>query len=286
MGKVVIVSDSTIDLSKEDYARYDLHILPLIVNFEGRSFQDGIDISGDEIYAFVKKTGELPSTAAVGPGRLVEFFSPFIAEGDDIVFVGIGAKLSGTVQAALIAAQEFPVGRIYIVDSKNLSSGSGLLAIRAASLRDKGQSAKQIAEDLTEAAKRLSVQFVLERLDYIHKGGRCSGAAALVGNLFHIHPIAKVIDGKLLIYKKPRGRIETAYDEMLEIFRDDFKKVGVEQNQIMVTHAGCDQSAIDYLVEKLGKIVDPAIIRVTRAGAVISSHCGYGTIGILYIKQK
>jgi len=283
MNKVAIFSDSTIDLNQEDYASLNIHIVPLIVNLEGKDYFDGTTISADEIYASVAKTGSLPATAAVGPERLKEAYAPFIKDGYDIVFVGIGAKLSGTVQASYIASQDFPAGRIYTVDSQNLSSASGLLAMRACRLRDEGKSAKQIYDDLTETSSRVSAQFGVERLDYLNKGGRCSNLAAMMGRLLHIHPIMKVVDGKLMVYKKPRGKSEAFYDELVAICKAELP---IEEDHVMVTHAGIEQEHIDYVVSRLSKIVDPKAIKVTRAGAVISSHCGWGTIGILYIRKK
>jgi DegV family protein with EDD domain len=284
MNPVAIFSDSTIDLNPEDIKRYDIHLVPLIVNMEGKDYFDGVTITPDQIYASVEKTGDLPATAAVGPERLKEAYEPFIKKGFDIVFVGIGAALSGTVQASNIAASEFPEGRVYSVDSQNLSSASGILAIKACELRDQGKSAAEIAKSIAEMSNRVSAQFGVERLDYLNKGGRCSGLALMMGTLLHIHPVLKVINGKLIVYKKPRGRSEAFYDEMLEIIKADMPNV--DQDIVMVTHAGIGQEAIDYIVSRLGKIVKPKCIHVTRAGAVISSHCGYGTIGILYLKTK
>jgi len=282
MNKVAIFSDSTIDLTVEDYKRLNIHIVPLIVNLEGKDYFDGETITPDQIYQSVEKTGNLPTTAAVGSERLKEAYAPFIKDGYDIVFVGIGAKLSGTVQASFIASQDFPAGRIYTVDSQNLSSASGLLAIKACKFRDEGKSAKEIADELAKIVPLVSAQFGVERLDYLNKGGRCSNLAAMMGRLFHIHPIMKVVDGKLMVYKKPRGKSEAFYDELVSICKSELPIDG----NVMVTHAGIEQEHIDYLVSRLGKIVDPKLIKVTRAGAVISSHCGWGTIGVLYIRKK
>jgi DegV family protein with EDD domain len=284
MNPVVIFSDSTIDLTAADYKHYQIQVVPLIVNLEGKDYLDGVTITPDQIYASVEKTGHLPATAAVGPERLKEAYEPWIQKGYDVVFVGIGASLSGTVQASHIAGAEFPDGRVYTCDSQNLSSASGLLAIKACALRDQGKSAAEIAAAIAEMAPRVSAQFGVERLDYLNKGGRCSSLALVMGTLLHIHPVLKVVDGKLIIYKKPRGRSEAFYDEMLGIIKADMPHV--DQDVVMVTHAGIGEEAIDYIVSRLGKMVNPKCIHVTRAGAVISSHCGFGTIGILYLKTK
>ena len=282
-NKVVVIVDSTVDLNKEHYEKYGMVVLPLIVALNGKEYKDGVDIFPDQIYEAVDGGSELPHTAAVSSYDFEELYRPWIDQGFDVVFVGIGASLSGTVQASNIAAQELPEGRVYTVDSRCLSSGSGLVAIKACELRDQGKSAKEIFDECSEAATRVSAQFGIERLDFMAKGGRCSGFANVMARLFHIHPVLKVIDGKLIVYRKPRGRSQAFYDELINIFDEESP---VEKSHIMVTSAGADKEAYDYLVSKLSERVDPSLIHQSRAGAVISSHCGYGTIGILYFKEK
>lgn len=284
MNKVAIFADSTVDLLSEDYQRLKIIVIPLLVEMDGKTYQDGVDITPEEIYASVAKSGRLPATAAVSPERFIESYKPYVDKGYDCVFIGIGSKLSSTVQASIIAASEFPAGRIYTVDSNNLSSGSGLLVMRACRLRDAGMSAQGIYEDLRETSKRVSTQFGIERLDYMAKGGRCSNFAMTAAHMFHIHPILKIIDGKLIVYKKPRGKSTAFYDELLEICKHEHPIE--EEDGIMVTSAGIGQEAVDYIVSRLSKLVDPSKIKVTQAGAVISCHCGFGTIGILYIRKK
>lgn len=283
MNKVAIFVDSTADLGKEQYNKLDIHVVPLLVNIGGNAYKDGEEIDSTKLYQLVAEHGELPTTAAVPPYTFVEAFKPFIDKGYDIFYVGIGGKLSATLQSVVLAAQEFPEGRIFYSDSNNLSSGSGILALKAVKYRDEGKSAADIKALIDAHAPKVNSLFAIETLDYLHKGGRCSGTAKVLGKLFHIHPIIKVTDGKLIVYKKPRGRMSSALDELAGELKSHLSNV--DSDHIMITHAGVEQANLDYLVKKVGALVNPNSVMITNAGAVISSHCGYGTIGVLYLKK-
>lgn len=283
MRKVKIVADSTVDLTPEQYKDNDIFVMPLSVNFGEETYKDGVDITPDEIYEKVKNGSCLPSTAAIPPQVFAEQLKPFVDDGYDIVFLGIGSKLSTTFQNLHIASEELGKEYIFPVDSSNLSSGTGLLVLKASKLRDEGKSAKEIKEILETLVPKVSAKFVLERLEYMRKGGRCSAMAAIFGTLLHIHPILKMVDGKLIVEKKPRGPMKVAYNEMVKELEEDLPNIDFDN--VMITHAGIEQDRLDYIFNEVSKLVDPKIIRVTRAGCVVSSHCGYGTVGILYIKK-
>jgi DegV family protein with EDD domain len=283
MNKVAIFVDSTADLNPEQYKILNINVVPLLVNIGGKAYKDGLEIDSELLYKLVAEHGELPTTAAVPPFTFVEAFKPFIDKGYDIFYVGIGAKLSATLQSVVLAAQEFGEGRVFYSDSNNLSSGSGLLALKAAKYRDEGKTASEIKALIDEHAAKVNSVFAIETLDYLHKGGRCSGTVKVLGKLFHIHPLIKVTDGKLIVYKKPRGKMTAALIELVNELKGHLPNVDLDH--IMVTHAGVDQANLDFLVAKLSSLVDPSTILVTKAGGVISSHCGYGTIGVLYIRK-
>lgn len=283
MNKVKVIVDSTCDLSPELYHEFDMEVIPLNVNFGEENYLDNVTLIPDELYAKVKERKTLPSSAAASPMVIEEFFRKFIDQGYDIVFTGVGSTLSTNFQSATIAKSSFPEDRVYLIDTKNLSSASGLLALKAGRMAKEGVSAKEIYEKVQPLAEKLSAQFVVDTLDYLHKGGRCSGTAKIIGHIFHVHPMIKVIDGKLTVYKKPRGTLKMASNELLNVFKEDYPNIDLEN--VMITHAGSSREVADYLHDELSKIIDPKIIHETRAGCVISSHCGYGTIGILYIKK-
>ena len=285
MNKVKIITDSTADLTEEMYKNNDIVVLPLSVNIGEDVYLDGVTITPDELYKKIEEKGILASSAAIPPQVIEDEFKKWIDEGYDILFTGIGSTISTTYRNAEMAKANLPEDRIFLIDSKNLSSATGLLVLKMAKLRDEGKSAKEIYDVVKELPNKLSAQFVVDKLDYLHKGGRCSSTAKIFGHLLHIHPMIKVVDGKLIVFKKARGKMEVGIDEQIEVFKEDIEKNGIDLDNVMITHSGIDQSLLDYFVKRASEFVDKDIIRITRAGCVISTHCGPGTIGILYINK-
>lgn len=283
MNKVQIVCDSTLDITPELYKKYNIHVIPLHVNFGEEDYIDGETITLEQLYAKVKEYGELPHTAAVSSAVFEEEFKKFIDQGMDVVYVGIGSTLSSAFQSAFIAMQSFPEGRVALIDSKNLSSASAILAIQAAKLRDAGKSAVEIAEEVQKLVPKVIGQFTIEQFEYLYKGGRCSGAAKVMGTLLHIRPYLRVIDGKLVVYKKPRGPMKVAINEQLAGLKEDLPNV--DDTVIFITHTGMAPGMVEWVKSEVAKLVDPKCIEVTTSGAVIGSHCGPGTLGILYLKK-
>lgn len=280
MNKVAIITDSTCDLSKEIIESRNIKVLPLYVRFGEDTYRDGIDITTDRLYKLVEQKNEIPKTSAVSPGDFIEAFEPLIKDGYDIIYTGIGSSLSGTFQSAHIASLEFPENRIYLVDSKNLSTGIGLLVLKACDLRDQGLSASDIKDRLLEIVPKVRSQFAVKTLDYLHKGGRASGTAKLLGTMLRIKPIIQVRDGKMDVYTKTMGKMSRALDVMLT----DYINLGeqIDLDYVMITHSQAGKH-VDYMSEIVNQKLKPNKLFVTEAGCVISSHCGPGTIGILYI---
>lgn len=282
MRKVKVITDSTADLSKEMLKSLDVASLPLKVNFSDETFLDGIDINTEDLYRLVSEKGELPKTSAIAPGEFILEFQKWLDQDYDIVYVGIGSTISGTFQAAHIASQEFEEGRVNLVDSKNLSSGIALLVLKAHDFVKAGFSAQEIKQKLDELVPKVRSQFAIQVLDYLHKGGRASGTAALVGKFLRIRPIIKVNDGKLEVYKKPMGTMTKAVDIMLTDFMEQVEKNNVDLDYVMITHSLNDKQS-EYMQDYVRKQVNVKNLIESYAGCVISSHCGKGTIGILYI---
>lgn len=282
MNKVRILTDSTADLGDELYKKYDIDVVSGRFAFGEETFRDnGKEMKLEQLYKKVEETKELPHTSAVPPVEFEEYFKKAVADGYDVVYVGLGSKLSTTFQNAHIASQECPEGRVFLVDSESLSTGIGLLVLKAAKLRDEGLSAKEIAEKVQPLSKKTIAQFTVEGLDYLHKGGRCSGASKLLGHIFHIHPYLRMVDGTLIVYKKPRGPMKIAIKEQLNELASALPNV--ELDHVFITHALMDPDLEKWTYEELKKLVPAECIHITHAGGVIASHCGYGTIGILYI---
>lgn len=285
MNKVIITTDSTADLSSDVIEQYQIKTVPLYVGFGEELYKDGIDITTPELYKKVKEKGYLPKTSAVSPGDFVTFFEPLIKEGYKIIHISIGKGISGTYQSALVSKDLLETEDIYIINSDNLSSGIALLVLKACQLRDQGLSAEKIYEEITKLVPLVRSQFVIKTLDYLHKGGRASGLAALVGSVLKIRPIIQVRDGKLDVYKKPMGKMSRGLDIMLTDFFNEVKKDNVDLDFIMITHS-LAESSYTYMHDKVLEKIEPKNLIHSQAGCVISSHCGEGTIGILYIVKS
>lgn len=283
MNKVKIVVDSTVDLTKEIYKKYDIDVIPLNVSFDEETYQDGVNLTIDTLFQKVEEKGKLPHTSACSPELFREKFKKYIDMGMDIIFLGLSSTMSSTFQNAFIAKASFPDNRIFLVDSKSLSTGTGLLVLKAARLIEAGKGAKEIAEELEKTVPNVVAQFTIEQLEYLHKGGRCSDVSKIFGNIFHIRPYIKVVDGEMIVYKKPRGPMKIAIKEQL--LDVEAALPNVDQSAVIITHSLVSDDLLQYAKSELGKLVDPNCIIVTRSGCVISSHCGKGCIGILYIKK-
>ena len=285
MNKVKIITDSTCDLGKELAKKYDIEVMPLYVNFGEESYKDGVDIDTESLYVKVKEKNELPKTSAIDMVSITDLFKKYLDEGYDIIFCGISRQMSRTYENAVMALDELNAkDRIFVVDSMNLSTGIGLTILKAADLRDKGLSAKEIAAKMEEITKKVKAQFAIETMEYLHKGGRCSGVARLFGTLLKIKPIIFVREGKMSVGMKPLGKMKVALDKMINMFLEDYKNDKVDRDKVFITHSIATESE-KYIRERLEAEVKDMEIISTVAGCVISSHCGRGTIGILYITK-
>ncbi len=274
---VNILTDSTSDLGADISAEYGIAIIPLSVTMGGEVFRDGVDIWQKDLFSLVNKYGELPKTAAP---PIVEFVKAFDQPGESL-FIGISSKLSATFQNALLAAGSFPLGKVRVVDLLNLSAGVGLLALKAAELRDHGLSSEQIEKEILASVSKVRTSFVIETMEYLYKGGRCTALQAIAGSVLRIHPIIEVShDGTLGVKEKTRGTVQKGHQRMLEDFKSHLSEL--DRRRVFVTHTCDGEEEVQFLVDEVKRIAAPDEVRVTRAGSVISSHCGPGTAGILY----
>ena len=285
-NKVMIIADSTCDLNKDYLKENNIVILPLHVSFPGddKDYLDGVNLDAETVYKKVEEIGNTPKTGAANVNQFIELFQKYIDENYDIIYTGIGSGLSSSYQNAVLASQEFPEGRIEIVDSQNLSTGIGLLVCKMVDFRNEGLDVHQIAEKVRELVPLVSAKFCIDRLDYLHKGGRCSGMTKLFAHLLNLHPVAKVINGKLTVYKTPRGKYRKAVDAQIQEFLEDLPNIDL--TRVFVTDSGHMDGEDEYVIQELSKHMDPSKIIHTIAGCVISSHCGPKTIGILYILKE
>ena len=278
---VMITADSTCDLSEELLSRYNVKILPLTILLGEESFLDGAHYTPADMYSRYREDGTLPKTAAPSLQQLNDFFAPLLAQGYEIVHLDISSELSSTCSNARIVSAELP--GVYVVDSRMLSTGVGLLVIEGAECRDKGMSAAEIAEHLTALTEKVDTSFVLDTLEVMWKGGRCSGVAALGANLLKLKPALEMKDGKLGVYKKYRGNINSVYRQYITE-RLSGKKV--RPGHVFITESGeIDQSVIDELEALVRQLIPVKEIHHTIAGCTVSSHCGPKTLGVLFINE-
>jgi len=282
---VKIISDSTCDLSKELLEKYEVDVLPLHVILGAEDFEDGRTITPDEIYRWSDENKQTPKTAAVSADEAAEAIAPWVENGGEVVCFAISESMSSTANAMRLAARILKAeDRITVIDSANLSTGVGLQVIEAAIMAKAGLSGAQIAENIGRIKPLVRASFVVDTLTYLHRGGRCSGAAALVGSTLKLHPRIAVADGKMSPGKKYRGRMSRAIMDYVKDLESELQTA--KKERVFITHSGCAQEDIDMVrayLESLGRFEE---ILITRAGGVISSHCGPGTLGVLFIADK
>jgi DegV family protein with EDD domain len=279
--KIKLISDSTCDLSKELIEKYDIEILPLFVGVGDKNLRDGVEITPEDIYDYVDKSGKLPTTAAPNIDSFLTVFRRWRDEGYEIVHFNISGDFSSSYRNACLAAEE--VGGVYVVDTRNLSTGQGLVVLYGAELLAQGKSAAEIAEACAAVTPKVEASFVVDSIDYLRKGGRCSAVAALGANLLKLKPCIEVIDGKMTPSKKYRGNIGKVIlqyvDDRLRD-RDD-----IDLHRIFITHTRCDEEIIARVEEKIKSYFDFGEILETTAGCTVTSHCGPYTLGILFIRK-
>ena len=279
--KILIASDSTSDLNPELIGRYGIKLLPLGVSMGDGQYVDGVDITPDDIYANYEKTGTLPKTSAVNLAAATAFFEQYTNEGYAVVFFTISSQMSSTYQNVHLAASEFE--NVYVVDTKNLSTGGGLLVVAAAEMAKEGKSAEEIAKACEELVPYVDASFVIDSLEFLHKGGRCSAVAAFGANLLRLKPCIVVKGGKMSVGGKYRGK----FGDVLQKYVAD--RIGdasdIDLSRIFVTHAGCDSTIVDACVARVRELAPFGEVHITRAGCTISSHCGRNTLGVLFIRK-
>ena len=283
-SNIVITADSTCDLPQELIDKYDIKIIPLSILLGEKVYHDGVDIKPSDIYDFVEKTGELPKTAAVTPSEYHEVFKCFADDGKKIVHIGFSSALSSSYQNACVAAEELDC--VYCVDSKNLCTAMGLLVLKACDYREKGMDAKRIADKVNRLVPKVSATFVLDGLEYLHKGGRCSSVAKFGANVLGIKPSIAVDTqtGRLDMAKKYRGKTELVYKQYITDRINEIKRIQPDR-VVIANSGGVPADTIAFAKGMLeGRDKFEQVI-LADAGCTISSHCGPKTLAIFYIKK-
>ena len=280
--KVKITSDSTCDLSPELIEKYDIAITPLSVHCGDQVGRDGVEITPETIYDYVDASGQLPRTSAVNVFDYVREFRSWHQQGYSIVHFCISSDFSSSYQNACIAAAD--IGQVYVVDSRNLSTGQGLLVLHGAELAAAGHTAEEIQRACTDLAPRVEASFVIDRLDYLYKGGRCSALSAFGGNLLKLKPCIEVKDGKMGVAKKYRGKYAKCLANYVKDRLDG--RDDLDDGILFITHTGVSDECHEAVMEAVSTYGHFHKIYETLAGCTVSCHCGPGTLGVLFVRKK
>lgn len=277
-----IVADSTCDLSKELIEKYSIQIAPLHIVLGEKEYKDGSDITPDDIYAWAEKNEDTPKTSAIGFEDVMDIMKPLVASEDEMIVFTISGKMSTTVNVFRMVAEELEIeDRVSIIDSENLSTGAGLMVLKAADMAEEGKNRSDICQAVEEMKGKVRSSFVVDTLTYLHRGGRCSAVAALAGGVLKLHPRIIVSEGAMSADKKYRGKMDKVIWDYVKDLEEALKSA--DKERVFITHSGCEQEIIDKVYSYLKELNCFEEIHITRAGGVISSHCGPGTLGVLYI---
>ena len=281
---IKIISDSTCDLSKELLEKYNIAIRPLYVHLGEDEYIDGVNVTPDDLYAWADANKSTPKTSVFSLPEAMELFQTYTDAGDEIIAFSVSDEMSSSGNVMRMAAEELgKEDSIHVINSASLSTGIGLLIIEAAIMAENGVPAAEIVARIEELKPLVRASFVVDTLTYLHRGGRCSGIAALAGGMLKLHPKIVVADGKMGPEKKYRGKMKSVIMDYVKDMEEDLKRA--KSDRVFITHSGCDAEVVEMVREYLQGLNVFGEILETRAGSVISSHCGPGTLGVLFIAQ-
>lgn len=281
---VKIISDSTCDLSQALIEKYDITILPLHILLGDKEYRDGADITPEEIFAWSDENKTTPKTSAPSLVEAVECLRSYVEAKTEVICFSISASMSTSGNVMRLAAEELEAGDLVtVIDSANLSTGIGDLVIEAALMAQEGKDAQTIAQTIEELKPRVRASFVVDTLTYLYRGGRCSAVAAMAGGVLKLHPKIVVENGAMDATKKYRGKLDNVILSYTKDMEEALK--AAKPDRVFITHSGCDKATVDKVREYLKGLNHFNEIIETRAGGVISSHCGPGTLGVLFIAQ-
>lgn len=281
---VKIISDSTCDLSPELVERYNIDILPLNVLLGDKEYQDGKNITPEEIFKWADENKTTPKTSAPTMDTAVEMIKPYVEEGMEVVCFCISESMSTSGNVMRMVARELEAeDKVTVIDSANLSTGIGLMVIEAAIMASEGKSLSDIKAAIEILKPKVRASFVVDTLTYLYRGGRCSATAAMAGSVLKLHPKIVVENGAMDATKKYRGKLAAVIMSYVKDMEDELKNA--RNDRVFITHSGCDREIVEGVKEYLRELGIFNEILETRAGGVVSSHCGPGTLGVLFISK-
>lgn len=281
---VRIIADSTCDLSQDLLEKYNIRILPLHILLGEEEYEDGKNISPEEIYRWSDEHGSTPRTSAASPESTMRLYKEVYTEGSEMICFSISGQMSTTGNVMQLVAEEMGIAdKVTVIDSENLSTGIGHLVLEAAIMAAEGKGRDEIVKRIEALRPLVRASFVVDTLVYLHRGGRCSGLAAMLGTTLHLHPMIVVENGKMHSAKKYRGSLEKALMAYAKDLEPAMRKA--KRDRVFITHSGCEREMVEMVREFLEGLGLFQEIVEMRAGGVISSHCGPGTLGILFIED-
>jgi len=284
MGKNIVITDSTADLSKDLLERHNIEVLPLCIIMDDKSYFDGKDITPEEIIEWSDKNKTTPKTSAAGIEEAIEILRPHKEAGDSVIYIGISEDMSTTCNVVRLAADELEYKDVYVINSMNLSTGIGLQVLRAAEMLEKGENIEEVYEAINSARENVRASFVVDTLTFLARGGRCTAVTALLANTLKLKPRIEVKQGKMGVGTKYRGKMKKVLLEYVEDMKEDLLKA--DKTRVFVTYSVMDdREVVDTVVEYLKGLGYFDEILETRAGGVITSHCGPSTLGVLFYAE-
>ena len=281
---VKIFTDSTSDLSKELLEKYNIGVIPLYIHLGDKEYKDGEEIGIQDAFKWSDENKTTPKTAACSVDDVIKAIEPHKEAGDDVIIFTISGEMSSTLQVMRMAAEEMEYeDHIFVIDSRNLSTGIGLLIMEAAVMAEDGKSAEEIVAKVNEYIPKSRASFVIDTLVYLARGGRCSAVAALVGGMLNIKPKIVVKDGAMGVDKKYRG----PYKKVILQYAKDLEPqmLNAKKDRVFVTHTPCDDGIVESVVDYVKSLNYFDDVIVTEAGTTIGSHCGPNTLGVLFIEK-
>lgn len=280
--KIKITSDSTCDLSPELVAKYGVGIFPLHVILGDKTYSDGVDITPQDIFSYVSETGELPKTAAYASEDYAEFFKRELEGFDALIHFNISSKASASFDNATLASKNFD-GKVFVVNSLALSTGQGLLVLKACDLAAAGKTPEEIVKTVEGLRAKLNTSFVPDVLDYLHKGGRCSLASLIGAKVLKLHPLISMKDGQMYAKKKYMGGLEACLKKYIKDLAEEYRSY--DKTRCFITHSSCEPEVVEKARAHVKEIFEFDEILETVAGSVVTSHCGKNTLGVLFITE-
>ena len=283
MSKIILSADRTCDIGPELQEKYSVNLISYSITLKGKKYLDSVDVFPDDLYAAFEKNGSLPQTSAINPSEYIEYFKPWVDEGYEVIHITLSSAITSSYQSCLLAAAELP--GVYVIDSRNVSSAIALLVAEAGERIAKGMDAAQIVKEVSALRSKSHCSFVLETLEFMKAGGRCSGVAALAAGVLGLKVCIEVNNetGELHAAKKYRGNMDKVLSQYVSEQLGKYNNINPDR--MYITHSGISEERLALVKKQVEAAGIFKEIYISRASCTISTHCGPGTLGILFMEK-